>query len=434
MSEASTGPVHPDEPDPRLREHMSSFESVNHFVDRAAVATGIDPSVLDQIRMPVSELRVAVPVRRDSGVIDTFVGYRVQHNAARGPFKGGVRYHPSADIDEVRALASLMTWKTAVIGVPFGGAKGGVQVDAASLSPIEKERLTRAYTRGISSIIGDHRDIPAPDMYTDAQTMAWILDEYAQLDGWSPGVVTGKPVPLGGSLGRESATGRGCVVLLDQLCAEDELEPQAVSIAVQGFGNVGSWVARLAHERGYRVVAISDAHRTLRNGDGIDVPALVRHIAEHGGLDGFEQHGDVELHSSDSILTTPVDVLVPAAIGGVIHAANVADVRCRLIIEGANEPVTPWADAQLQDRGLTVVPDILANAGGVLASYFEWVQNLQQVSWSESDVHRRLDEGMQAAYRDVRARADERQLGLRDAAYSIAVERVAEATRLRGAG
>lgn len=426
--------MHPDEPDTQLREQMSSFESVNHFVDRAALATGIDATVLDQIRMPASELRVAVPVRRDSGEIDTFVGYRVQHNAARGPFKGGIRFHPSADIDEVRALASLMTWKTAVVGVPFGGAKGGVQVDAASLSPIEKERLTRAYTRGISSIIGDHRDIPAPDMYTDAQTMAWILDEYAQLEGWSPGVVTGKPVPLGGSRGRESATGRGCVVVLDRIIEEEGLEASAVSVAVQGFGNVGSWVARLADERGYRVVAISDAHRTLRNDDGIDVPALVRHVAEHRGLDGFELHGDVDVLGSESILSMPVDALVPAAIGGVVNAGNVADVRCRIVIEGANEPITPWADAQLHQRGVTVVPDILANAGGVLASYFEWVQNLQQVSWSESEVLRRLDEGMRTAARDVRARADEQGLGLRDAAYSIAVERVAEATRLRGAG
>lgn len=355
----------------------------------------------------------------------------MQHNSARGPYKGGIRYHPAADIDEVRALASLMTWKTAVIGVPFGGAKGGVQVDASTLSIHERERLTRAYTRGISAVIGDHRDIPAPDMYTDAQTMAWIADEYSHLGGWTPGVVTGKPVALGGSLGRESATGRGCVVLLDRIAEIRGLDAKGTTVAVQGFGNVGSWAARTAHERGYRVVAVSDQHQTLWCDAGLEIDALVGHVAEHGQICGFEQ-GGVEIRPSESIVTADVDVFIPAAIGEVIRADNVDDVKCSVIIEGANHPITPWADAQLAERGITVVPDILANAGGVLTSYFEWVQNLQQMSWTIDEVHERLERRMVEAYDAVAELASDRSISLRDAAFVLALTRVAEATALRG--
>jgi glutamate dehydrogenase (NAD(P)+) len=424
--------LHPDTPDTTLREPMSPFESVNHFVDRAARIADVPASLLARIRMPDSELRVEVTIRLDDGETESFVGYRVQHNDARGPYKGGLRYHPDADIDEVRALASLMTWKTAVIGVPFGGAKGGIQVDATTLSVAELEKLTRAYTRAISSIIGDHRDIPAPDMYTDARTMAWIVDEYAQLQGWTPGVVTGKPVPLGGSLGRESATGRGCVVIVDEVVEEWGRSPESVTVAVQGFGNVGSWAARTAAERGYRVVAVSDRRCTLWCESGLDVAGLVEHVAADGAIDGFEQAGRVEVQPSRAILTTPVDVLIPAAIGGVIHARNARDVQASLIVEGANHPVTPLADVALAGRGVTVVPDILANAGGVLTSYFEWVQNLQQMAWSSIEVQTRLDDGMRSAYREVARTAAERSLSLRDAAYVLAVGRVAEAALLRG--
>jgi glutamate dehydrogenase (NAD(P)+) len=416
------------------RDAMTPFESVNYFVDRAARLADIPDSMLARIRMPESELRVEVTIRRDSGDAESFIGYRVQHNRARGPYKGGLRYHPDADIDEVRALASLMTWKTAVIGVPFGGAKGGVQVDAPSLSDGELERLTRAYTRAISAIIGDHRDIPAPDMYTDARTMAWIVDEYAELEGWTPGVVTGKPVPLGGSLGRESATGRGCIVILDEIVEEWGRSHESVTVAVQGFGNVGSWAARTAAERGYRVVAVSDEHRTLWRESGLDIEQLVDHVAEHDGIGGFERGGRADVLSSDAIVSAPVDVFVPAAIGGVVHERNVDDVQATLIIEGANHPVTPVADAALADRGVTVVPDILANAGGVLTSYFEWVQNLQQMAWSETEVHTRLDDAMRVAYRDVASNATEKSVSLRDAAYALAVGRVAEAADLRGIG
>lgn len=435
----STSAPHPDLPDTRLRDDMTAFESVNYYVDRAAALGDVSNAVLARIRMPASELRVEVPLRHDDGEIGTFVGYRVQHNSARGPYKGGIRFHPHADIDEVRALASLMTWKTAVVDVPFGGAKGGVQVDASTLSVVEKERLTRTYTRAISSMIGDHRDIPAPDMYTDARTMAWIVDEYAQLEGWTPGVVTGKPIPLGGSHGRESATGRGCVVVLDEVIAEQGREPTDVTVAVQGFGNVGSWAARLAHERGYRVVAVSDEHRTLWSATGLDIDALQRHAAHHhdgerGALEGFSQRDPVVELASADIVAADVDVLLPAAIGGVIHSGNAAEVRCSIIVEGANHPVTPVADAELAARGVTIVPDILANAGGVLTSYFEWVQNLQQVSWPRDEVLRRLDEQMRAAYRRVHDRAATDGITLRDAAFAVGVAKVCEATTLRGIG
>ncbi len=426
--------MHPDLPDTRLREDMTAFEAVNHYVERAGEIGDVSRAVLTRIRMPASELRVEVPVRRDDGEIATFVGYRVQHNSARGPYKGGIRYHPKADIDEVRALASLMTWKTAVVDVPFGGAKGGVQVDVGTLSPVEKERLTRAYTRAISSILGDHRDIPAPDMHTDAQTMAWIVDEYAQLEGWTPGVVTGKPIPLGGSHGREAATGRGCIVVLDELLHDQGRDPEEMTLAIQGFGNVGSWAARHAHDRGYRIVAVSDADRTLWCEAGLDIEALHRHTDEHGVLEGFEQGDHVDELASDDIVSAAVDVLLPAAIGGVVHPGNAADVRCSVIVEGANHPVTPVADAELADRGVTVIPDILANAGGVMTSYFEWVQNLQQLTWRRDDVLRRLDDGMRAAYRRVRDRAAVDGLAMRDAAYAVAVTKVCEATALRGTG
>jgi glutamate dehydrogenase (NAD(P)+) len=418
MSEPSTPP-----------KQLTPFEAVNHYFERAADVNGVPASTRAQLRTPAAELRVEVPLRRDDGGLDLVVGYRVQHNSARGPFKGGIRYHPDAELDEVRALASLMTWKTAVIDVPFGGAKGGVQVDVHTLSTTEKERLTRAYTRRISPLIGDHHDIPAPDMHTDAQTMAWILDEYAQLKGWHPGIVTGKPIPLGGSHGREQATGRGCIVVLDEAIRQVGSTPADMTVAVQGFGNVGSWAARSAHERGYRIVAVGDAHQTLHDPEGLDIAALSDHVHRHGTIAGYRA---AEVLDAATILSLDVDVLIPAAIGEVIHCDNVDDVACRFIVEGANHPVTPWADAVLHERGVTVIPDILANAGGVLTSYFEWVQNLQQFAWTEDEVERRLATRMVAAYRRVHDTSVSRQVSLRDAAYALAVAKVAEASALRG--
>lgn len=416
---------------PELREDMTALDAVLYSFERAAEHQEIPESTRARLRRPASELRVEVPLRRDDGEIEVFPGYRVQHNAARGPFKGGIRYHPDADIDEVRALAALMTFKTAVVDVPFGGGKGGVQVDAASLSAVEKERLTRAYTRGISSIIGDHRDIPAPDMNTDAATMAWFVDEYAQLNGWTPGVVTGKPIALGGSHGREQATGRGCVTVMEAALADVGIDADDVTISVQGFGNVGSWAARIAAERGYRIVAVGDAHATLHDPDGLDVDALVRHRSEHGHLDGYEADG-VEVLDPGDIVTLPVTVFLPCAIGGVVNASNVDDLECRIIVEGANHPVTPWADAALADRDVLVVPDILANAGGVSVSYYEWVQNLQQLTWDEDDVNSRLERRLRHAYERVTSKASDDDVTLREATYAVAVAAVCEAVSLRG--
>ncbi len=413
-----------------LREHMGPMEAVNYSFERAADINEVPESTRAMLRMPAAELRVEVPLRRDGGGLDVYIGYRVQHNSARGPFKGGIRYHPLADIEEVRALASLMTWKTAVVDVPFGGAKGGIVVDPSEMSLAEQERMTRAYTRAIAAIIGDHRDIPAPDVNTNAQTMAWIVDEYAQLNGWSPGVVTGKPIPVGGSHGREAATGRGCVIVTEQVLAAAGRSPDGTTMAVQGFGNVGSWAARIAHDRGFSVVAVGDEHGTVYSGGGIDIPALVEHRHKLGTIHGMR---GVEALDAGSVLTLPVDVLLPAAIGEVIHRDNVDDVVAPFIVEGANHPVTPWADAQLVERGVTIVPDILANAGGVLTSYFEWVQNLQQFRWDEADVVDRLTTRMIAAFREVSEVAADRRVAMRDAAYVLAVAKVAEASGLRGA-
>jgi glutamate dehydrogenase (NAD(P)+) len=413
-----------------LQRHMDPMEAVNYRFERAADLNEVEESTRAVLRMPAAELRVEVPLRRDDGSLDVYVGYRVQHNSARGPYKGGIRYHPAADIAEVRALASLMTWKTAVVDVPFGGAKGGIAVDPSDMSRAEKERMTRAYTRAIGAIIGDHRDIPAPDINTDAQTMAWIVDEYSQMNGWTPGVVTGKPIPVGGSHGRESATGRGCVVVAEQALAQEGRSPAGVTMAIQGFGNVGSWTARIAHERGFRVVAVGDEHGTVYAEGGLDIPALVAHRDGHGTIHGMQ---GPEALDAAAVLSVPVDVLVPAAIGDVIHCDNVDEVHASVIVEGANHPVTPWADVVLADRGVTIVPDILANAGGVLTSYFEWVQNLQQFRWDEADVVDRLTARMISAYGQVSRLASERGIGLRDAAYTLAVAKVAEASALRGA-
>jgi glutamate dehydrogenase (NAD(P)+) len=408
---------------------MSPFEAVNHFFTRAADIAELACSTRDALRTPRREVRVEVPLRRDDGTLEIFIGYRVQHDHSRGPFKGGIRYHPTAELDEVRALASLMTWKTALMNIPFGGAKGGVQIDASTLSRSELERLTRTYTRAIREFIGPVNDIPAPDMGTNAQVMAWLLDEYEELEGHAPAVVTGKPLALGGSPGREAATGRGCIICLDQAMADAGRDPEDTTVAIQGFGNVGSWAARLAEDAGYRVVAVSDVEGAVFNGDGLAVGKLADHVAAHGTVVGFD---GAEPLGGDSILYLDVDVLLPAAVGEVINAGNADRIQARVIVEGANHPTTPWADAVLADRGVTLVPDVLANAGGVTTSYFEWVQNIQHFRWSEQRVNEELSQVMINAYRATKELADERRCSLREAAFVIAVRRVAEASALRG--
>jgi glutamate dehydrogenase (NAD(P)+) len=408
---------------------MSPFEAVNWFFDRAADHVGLNDEMRDLFRSSYRELTVQVPLRRDDGSLEVLTGYRVQHNGARGPYKGGVRYHPDADLDEVRALASLMTWKTAVVDIPYGGAKGGVQCDPTTMSVGEKERLTRRFTGTISYVLGINRDIPAPDVNTDAQTMAWMMDAHSSRYGYTPAIVTGKPVELGGSLGREAATGRGVVYCLAEAARDLGIDLDGASVGVQGFGNVGSWAARLVGELGCRVVAVSDVRGGACAESGLDVMAAHDWVRESGSVVDLE--GTVRI-TNEELLELDVDVLVPAALDRVIHSENADRVQARVVIEGANHPVTPAADEILHDRGVVVVPDILANAGGVTVSYFEWVQNIQQFRWEEDHVNDELRKVMAKAWRNVHGRSTVDGIPLRLAAFAISVEKVEHADRLRG--
>ncbi|MGH3665355.1 MAG: Glu/Leu/Phe/Val family dehydrogenase [Egibacteraceae bacterium] len=412
-----------------VHDDMTAFEAVTYFFHQAADQVGLDDQTREVLSGTYREIRVQIPLRRDDGSVQTLYGYRVQHNGARGPYKGGVRYHQTADLDETRALASLMTWKTAIVDVPFGGAKGGIQVDPGELSRAETERMTRRFMGQVSYIVGVNRDIMAPDVNTNAQTMAWMMDAYGQRAGHHPGIVTGKPVALGGSLGRDAATGRGAVIVLNEAVSDAGLQPQDLTLAVQGFGNVGSWTARLAAAEGYRVVAVSDVNGAIHNPGGLDVEKLLAHQMETGTIVGFPGSDPL---SNDDLLTLDVDVLVPAALGGVVTKANAEQVRPRFLVEAANHPVTPVADEVLVDQGVRVIPDILANAGGVTVSYFEWTQNIQQFSWDEERVNGELAKYMTTAYRKVRDFAKSEGRDLRRAAFGIAVKRVADAAHLRG--
>jgi glutamate dehydrogenase (NAD(P)+) len=408
---------------------VSAHEEVVRIFERAADDLNLREDVRLLLRLPYRELHVEVPIRMDDGTVRVFPGYRVQHSGARGPYKGGVRFHPEANLDEVRALASLMTWKCALVDLPFGGAKGGVQCDPTAMSTSELNRLTRRYMHNIAHIIGVNRDIPAPDMGTNAQVMAWMMDSYGQSNGYSPAIVTGKPVALGGSYGRDSATGRGVYFMLRELCVELGREPERTSVAIQGYGNVGSWAARLMAQGGFKIVAISDVNGGVFRQDGINIAGLESVIRDGGSL---RDYPGANFISNDDLLGLAADVLVPAALGGVITESNVHSIRASVIIEGANRPVSAAADAALADRGVTIVPDILANAGGVTVSYFEWTQNIQQFRWEEERVNTELERVLVPAYSRVRALSREQGVTLRRAAYRIAVERVAEAIELRG--
>jgi len=407
----------------------TAWQDAQAYLERAARQTGVDAEALLLLRSPFRELHVEVPVRRDNGRLEVFSGYRVQHNGARGPYKGGIRFHPDVDLDEIRALAALMTWKCALVDVPFGGAKGGVHCDPTQMSEGELNRLARRYMQNVSHILGVTRDIPAPDMGTNAKTMAWMMDAYGAAHGYTPGIVTGKPVELGGSYGRESATGRGAVLVLLELCRDLGVAPQDLQVAVQGFGNVGSWTARLAQEAGFRIVALSDLRGGTYNAEGIDVEAF-RSWVESGGSPTEFAGGDA-VHATDFV-TLPCDVLIPAATGEVIHSGNVRGVRATIIVEAANHPITLSAEPVLAQAGVSVVPDILANAGGVVVSYFEWTQNIQQFRWPEERVNEELSARMIGSYREVRETAGARGVTMREAAFVIAVERVAAAIKLRG--
>ena len=413
------------------RAPMSGKAIAHNQFERAADLIGLEEYMRRILRTPFREVTVEVPVRMEDGRVEVYTGYRIQHNGARGPCKGGIRYHPEADRDEVLGLATIMTWKTALMDIPFGGAKGGVAVDPKGLTRLELERLTRRFTQRIAIVLGPYRDIPAPDVNTNAQVMAWVLDEYSNRHGYTPAVVTGKPIALGGSLGREEATGRGVMYVMQEYARDFGVPLKDGRVVIQGFGNVGANLARLlVAEAGARVVAVTDVNGGVFNDEGLDVPGLLRHAAERRPL--AEWRGGRSI-SNDELWTIPCEWLVPAALGGVItREGNARTVDCRVVVEAANEPTTPTADIILAERGIAVLPDFLANAGGVTVSYFEWSQNLQQHRWTHERVNSELRDTIIRAYAQVRDLAKEKGASFRTAAYAIAIQRVAEAERLRG--
>jgi glutamate dehydrogenase (NAD(P)+) len=410
---------------------MSATEATTRNFKKASALLGLGSRAEKQLITPKREVKVECTVEMDDGTIGTYVGFRVQHDDARGPMKGGIRYHPNVDPDEVNALASLMTWKTAVANLPYGGAKGGVNCDPRQMSLHEQERLTRKFVQGIHDLIGPDRDIPAPDMGTHARTMAWIVDEYAKFHGYAPGVVTGKPVELGGSMGREAATGRGVLYAMELLFAEQGKTIADMTYAIQGFGNVGSWTARLVHEQGGKIVAVSDIGGAIRDNDGLDIPKLAEFVDREGSVASFP---DAESIPADTLLLQPVDVVIPAALGEVLTEHNASEVRGKYVIEAANHPTTPAADEILARKDVIVLPDIYANAGGVTVSYMEWVQNIQQYRWEEGRVNSELRKTMTLAFADLKQCAAKHQCDLRTAAFALAISRVHYATELRGVG
>jgi glutamate dehydrogenase (NAD(P)+) len=410
---------------------MNAFEAANHYISKASRIMNLGPRVDRLLLSLEAEHHVSIPIERDNGELAVFSGYRFQHNSARGPTKGGLRFHPMLDADDVRALATLMTWKTAVVDVPFGGAKGGIACDPSQLSQGELERVTRKFVERISREIGPQRDIPAPDVNTNAQVMAWIMDQYSRLHGFAPAVVTGKPVELHGSEGREAATGYGVICVAENFLRDVGNGLEGATVAIQGFGNVGQFAALFAHEHGAKVVAVSDVSGGVANRDGLEIPVLVA-WARSGRLLAEYQSDGASRITNEALLTCEVDVLIPAALGGVFTGAVAHEVRAKVIVEAANAPTFPDADEIFEKRGITVIPDILANAGGVTVSYFEWTQNLQCLRWSEQEVNGRLRQIMTSAYTTIRDQVRSRKLGWRTAAYIVALGRVAKAAMMRG--
>ena len=411
-------------------EDLNPFRIAMRQFDTAAEKCGLDAGLRDVLRRPRRALSLSLPVKMDDGSIRVFEGFRVQHSNARGPCKGGIRYHPDVTFDEVKALASWMTWKCAIVNIPFGGAKGGIVCDTHKLSKNELERLTRRYAYEISPIIGPDKDIPAPDVYTDSQIMAWIMDTYSMTHGSSaPGVVTGKPTFLGGSFGRNEATARGCLFVIRSACEVTGVKLNRSTIAIQGFGNAGSIAAELLAQNGATIIAVSDSKGGILNRAGLNVPQLLEHKAKTGSVAGFPNSDPI---SSDPLLELQCDILIPAALENQITLENVDLIKARIIAEAANGPTTPDADAVLHQRGVMVIPDILANAGGVTVSYFEWVQDLQELFWDEDDVNRRLERIMAKAFADVHSTAKKYDVDMRTGAYILAIDRVATATRVRG--
>jgi glutamate dehydrogenase (NAD(P)+) len=409
---------------------VKANEATDFYFGQAADQLNLPDWLRKLLRTPKREVTVQVPCEMDDGRIETFLGYRVQHDNARGPMKGGLRYHPDVDLDEVRSLASLMTWKTAVVNLPYGGAKGGVSVNPRDLSHKELERLTRAFIDGIHDVIGPDTDIPAPDMGTTHEVMSWIRNQWEKYHGFNPAVITGKPVEEYGAKGREEATGRGLGILAVKLVRRLGRKPQNCRTAIQGFGNVGSHTAKFLHEAAFPVVAVSDISGCYYNPKGLDIPDVLRYTLRSGGtLAGYPS---ADVLSSDELLTLDLDILIPAALGGVIHDGNVDKIKASVIIEGANGPTLPSADARLYERGVCVLPDILANAGGVTVSYFEWVQNRQHYSWGLDRVRQELDRTLSEAFENVWQQSVQNKVSLRTAAFMLAIQRVKRATELAG--
>ena len=407
------------------------FEVALEQFDRAADILDLDPGLRETLRRPKRQLIVSIPVRMDDGSVRVFEGYRVQHNIARGPAKGGIRYHPQVSLDEVKALASWMTWKCAVVNIPFGGGKGGVICDPKSMSLGELERMTRRFTSEISIIIGHDKDIPAPDVYTNPQIMAWMMDTMSMTKGYSTlGVVTGKPIAVGGSEGRNEATARGCVVAIGEAAEKKSIKLKGSRAAVQGFGNAGAITARLLWETGVKVVAVSDTSGGIYNAQGLPIDRVIAAKEKSGAVRRYS--GPCEKISNEALLELPVDVLVPAALEGVITGDNAPRVKAKIIAEAANGPTTPEADDILLKNGALVIPDILANAGGVTVSYFEWVQDLYSFFWETDFVYAHLTKTIRNAFKDVYATAQKHKTDMRTGAMVVAVGRVAEATRIRG--
>jgi len=403
---------------------FSAFDEVNEKVAQAGELLNLKAGVIKVLSSCEREVVISIPLRRDDDV-EVLTGYRVQHSSARGPRKGGIRFHQDVDLDEVRALASLMTWKTALIDVPFGGAKGGVAVDSSKLTAIQKEEIIRRWTRSLVHVLGHHRDIPAPDMGTDARTMAWLMDEFHRLEGFQPACVTGKPVELFGALGREEATGRGVAQITAATLEKHDAKVKGATVAIQGFGNVGRYAALVCQELGMKVIAISDVTGGIKDKAGIDV----KEIFSHKTLETVEGY---ERITSDEVLEINCEVLIPAALGGVINESNCGKINADFIVEGANQPLSIIADRELRASGVVIVPDILANSGGVMGSYFEWTQNIQEFSWPLEKFRRELDLRMDKAFGNVHKVSKQYSVDLRTAAMVVAVGRVAEAFEMRG--
>jgi glutamate dehydrogenase (NAD(P)+) len=411
-------------------DEKNPFEAMSERFDRAAQLLGLDPDLYAVMRVPSRELKVYIPVRMDTGHIQVFEGFRVQHNFARGPAKGGIRYAPDVSLDEVKALSAWMTWKCAVVNVPFGGGKGGIICDPSQMSLGELERMTRRYTSELMDFIGPDRDVPAPDMNTNEQTMAWIMDTYSMHARHTVNaVVTGKPIALGGSLGRREATGRGVLFTVNEAIKRYDLTPEKTSVVVQGSGNVGGIGAELMHEAGYKVVAISDVYGGIFNDKGLNIPEVLKYLHANKSLEGYKEADAV---GNKELLELECDVLAPCATENQISSENADRLRCKILAEGANGPTTPKADKILHDKGVFVIPDILANAGGVTVSYFEWVQDRMGYFWSEAEVNARLADKMVASFNELCHYATKHDVDTRTAAYMLAIDRVAYDTRMRG--